>query len=523
MQRGNGSRVLVPACVVVALLAIGCGGGHGGGGTTATTGSGARGNLLTIANPSFPATLDPAKGDNVSSDYNNLVYDPLIVLGPDGKFHPGLALSWKYGPRNLSFSMKLRPNVRFSDGEPFDASAVKTWIEHVRTLPGGAGGGYLRDLRSVEVSGPLSLTVHFKEPTPLLERVFSQALQVGMPGSPRAVKAGTLKTNPVGAGQYVLDRAQTVVRDHYTYVPNPKYWNQGAIHWKKVVIKTISNPSAALQALKTGQVQVVKDQPVTTLNTAKQAGLGFVAPTTLLMGLQFSDRDGRLLKPLGDVRVRQAINYAIDRRAIAGVLGAGYGEVVDQMAAKGDDAYDPALQGRYPYDPEQAKRLLAQAGYAKGFTLPVLSVNVVGQDTLAEAIAGQLAKVGITVKPDIKTNVGDYGAALASTKYPAVTTSWGRLPAVTNYQLLWGPSATGSNPFKNRDARIDALYAELTAAPPQEADAVARRMTKVLVDEGWFAPVVATPLVVLYAKSVAGVNATAERNVTYTNEFRPAG
>jgi peptide/nickel transport system substrate-binding protein len=520
MHRRIGSRVVLGLLALLALVATGCGGGGNGGSTTADRS--ARGDLLTIANPSFPATLDPAKGDNASSDYNALVFDPLIVQAPDGSFKPRLALSWKYGPRNTSFSITLRPNVSFSDGTKLDAQALKTWIEHVVSFPGGAGGGYLKDLRSIDVTSPLSVTLHFRKPTPLLEQVFSQKLQVGMPGSPGAVKARTLKTDPVGTGPYVLDKANTVVRDHYTYVPNRKYWNREEIHWNKIVIKTISNPSAALQALKTRQVQVVKDQPVTTLDAAKRAGLRFVAPTTLLMGLQFSDRDGSLLKPLGDVRVRQAINYAIDREAVAKVLGAGYGEVTDQMAAKGDDAYDSALQHRYPYDLAKARALLAEAGYADGFTLPVLSVNVVGQDTVAELLAGQLAKVGITVKPDVKTNVGDYFTALSGTEFPAVTLSWGRLPAVTNYQLLWGPNASGSNPFKNRDPRLDGLYHELTAAPPQEADAVARKMMQFLIDEAWFAPIVATPLVVLHSPDVTGVNASAQRNGTYATEVAPA-
>src|SRR6185436_4093499 len=264
-------------------------------------------------------------------------------------------LSWEYGPRNMSFSMKLRPNVTFSDGEKLDAQAVKTWIEYMKNFPGGTGGQYLSHLKSIEITGPLSLTLHFKRPTPLLELVFSQTLGLGSPGSPRAVAARTLKTDPVGAGPYVLDKSQTVARDHYTYVPNPRYWNPSAIHWNKVVMKTISNPSAALQALKTGQVQLAWDQEISNALAAERAGLEYAAPATLVMALQLSDRGGRLLKPLGDVRVRQAINYAIDREPIADLLGQGHAEVTDQFAANGDDAYDPELADRYAYDPAKAR------------------------------------------------------------------------------------------------------------------------------------------------------------------------
>lgn len=507
------------AAAIVLCAAIGVSGCGGGVGTTASS----TGGTLTIADGNFPATFDTAMGLNEDNTYYAMTNDPLIVRTPTGKFAPDLALSWQYGPRNESFSLKLRPNVTFSDGTKLDAEAVKAWLEHVKTLPGGPGAGFLASLKSIDVTGPLSLTLHFSKPTPLVELLLSQELAIGQPGSPKAAKAGTLKTNPVGAGPYVLDQTETVARDHYAFVPNPHYWNKSAIHWKKIVIKVIANSNAALQALKTNQVQVVENQAAESIAPAKSAGLKFVAPTTLMMGLQFSDRKGELLKPLGDVRVRQAINYAINRPELGKLLGLGYGEVVDQMAAKGDDDFVPELQNRYPYDPAKAKQLLAEAGYPHGFSLPVLSVALVGQNVVAEALAGQLAKVGIKVEPDIKTNTGEYTAKVGTKEFPAVTLSWGRLPAVTNYQLLWGPKATGANPFKTRSPKLEHIYEELVAAPADRAEAIAHEMQRFLVEEAWFAPVYVTPLAVLYRPSIAGVNATDQRDVTFPQEYRPAG
>jgi peptide/nickel transport system substrate-binding protein len=509
----------IAAAIVLctAIGASGCGGGLG------TAASSSTGGTLTIADGDFPPTFDPAMGLNEDNAYYAMTYDPLIVHTAAGKFEPGLALGWQYGLHNESFSMKLRPNVVFSDGSKLDAEAVKIWIEHVRTLPGGPGAGYLGSLKSVDVTGPLSLTLHFSKPTPLLEFMLSQELSIGQVGSPKAVKAGTLKTDPDGAGPYVLDQAETVARDHYTFVPNPHYWNKSAIHWKKIVLKTITNSNAALEALKTNQVQVVENQAAESIGQAKSAGLKFVAPTTLLMGLQFSDLKGELLKPLGNVRVRQAINYAINRAEVGKLVGLGYGEVIDQMAANGDDDFVPALQSRYPYDPAKAKQLLAEAGYPHGFSMPVLSTAIVGLNVLTEAVAGQLAKVGIKVEPDIKTNVAEYTEKLATKEYPVAALGWGRLPAVTNYQVLWGPNATAQNPFDHTSPKLEHIYQELLAAPADEAEVLNHEMQRFLVDEAWFAPVYATPLVVLYRSSVAGVNASAQRDVTYPSEYRPAG
>jgi peptide/nickel transport system substrate-binding protein len=480
----------------------------------------ATGGTLTIAYPSGPSTLDPGAGANAQGGFKDLAYDPLIVLAPDGTFKPGLALSWKYGPRNKSFSIKLRPGVRFSDGGRLTAAAVKTWIEHTLQVQGGSAKSYLGALKSIDVTGPLSLTFTFTTPTPLLQLVFSQVLEIGEVGSPKAVAANTLATATAGAGPYKLDTGATVTGDHYTYVPNPYYWNRSAIHYKKVVVRVLPNPASTLQALQTGQVQVAADQPVTSIGAAKSAHLKFVAPLTLYLGLNLIDRNGALAKPLGDARVRQALNYGIDRKAITKVVGAGYGRPITQMAVPGDDSYDPGLETAYTYNPTRAKQLLAAAGYPNGFTLSTLSLTVVQEDTVAQAMAGQLAQIGVKLDLDTKTDVGDYFGNFLGGKFPAATIAFGRLPAVVNYQLLYGPTAL-FNPLKAASTDLSRLYYKLIAAPGPQAAAIARQMQQLLVEQAWFVPVVATPLVVLYRPGVAGVNATTKRNVVYFNEIRP--
>ena len=371
------------------------------------------------------------------------------------------------------------------------------------------------------VSGPQQLELKFKAPTPLLELTLSQRLEMGMIGSPKAVAAKTLGTQTAGAGPYMLDKAQSVTGDHYTYVQNPHYWNKPAVHYKRVVLKKIDNPTAALQALKTNQVQVVKDQPVTSIDAAKRANLQSVAPQSLLMGLSLLDRDGKRSKALGDVRVRQAINHAIDRKAVAAVIGAGHGRATAQMAVPGDDSYDAALDRLYPYDQAKAKALLAEAGYPQGFTLPTVATTVVGQDKLGQAIAGQLSKVGIKLDLDVKPAVADYIKDMSAASSPAATLGFGRLPATIYYQLLWGPDAAIFNPFKTESAELDRLNDELAAAPTNEAPAVARQMQGVTVKEAWFAPVVATPLVVLHSSQITGVTANPQRPVMYAPEIAP--
>jgi len=513
-SKSTGRRIafLSLAVAVVVAFSTAC----GGGGPTSKVGS-----TLTIAEPLSPPSLDPATGANENSDYFNLAYDPLIILQPDGTFKPGLALKWNYAAGNKSFSITLRSGVKFSDGDVLDAAAVKGWIQHALALPGGRASTYFGSLTSIDVTGPLALTLNFSSPTPLLELAFSQLLEMGMIGGPRAVAANNLATDTDGAGPYMLDKASSVPGDTYTFIPNPNYWNKSNVYWKKVVLKTITNPNTTLDALRTGQVQVAVGQPVTSVDSAKAAGLKYVAPLTLLMGLSLNDRSGTLSKPLGDVRVRQAINYAIDRTAVAKLIGAGYGRPTAQMAIHGDDSYDPALDNRYPYDVAKAKELLAAAGYPNGFMLAIGSASVVGEDTLGQALAGQLANVGIKVQLDVKNDVGDYFGAFG--KYPVVTLAFGRLPAAIDYQILYGPNASLFNPFKSTNSGLSGLYDQLLSAPSDQAPSVARQMQQIVVEEAWFAPVVASPLVDLYRNEITGVTSTDFRVQEYTTEIRPAG
>ncbi len=514
--------MLAVACIAVGLAA--CGSTSGTSGQTGEAGgAGGKGGTLTIGTPVAPPSLDPATGMNEYSDYFNLAYEPLIVQAPDGSFKPGLAKSWRYGPENKSFSIELEPGLKFSDGTPVDAKAVKNWIEYEVKLPGGPAPVYFESLKSIALSGPLKLTMNFSSPTPLLELVFSQVLEMGMVASPKAVAAESLDTSTAGAGPYMLEPKATVTGSEYVFVPNPHYQNQANVHWQKVVVKAIANPTASLQALQTGQIQVAVGQPTTSVAAAEGAGLKKAAPLTLLMGLSLMDREGKLAKPLANLKVRQALNYAIDREALAKVIGAGQGKPITQMAVPGDDSYDAALEDTYPYEPEKARELLREAGYPNGFSMPTLSVTSVEQDKLAQALAAELKEVGVTLELEVKSDISEYITLMSEAKYPTATIAFGTLPAALDYKLLWGPFPVPFNPFMTPSPQLAKLDEELSAAPPGEAGPIAREMQKYTVEEAWFAPAVATPLVVLYSPDVTGVVATPHRHLIYTTEIAPAG
>lgn len=503
--------------VVMTLSLAACAGGN------ATTAGAAESTTLTIADTGFPTSMDPGGGQNAYNQYYDLAYDPLIVYKVDGSYAPGLATSWEYGPANESFSITLRPGVQFSDGTTMDSSAVKTWIEHELKVPGGAAPNYLGSLTTIDTPDATHLTLHFSKPTPQLPFVFSQQLEMGMIGSPKSVADNSLATKTNGAGEYVLDPSATVVGDHYTFTPNPHYWNPSAIHWKKVIIRYMTSPTTTLQAMQAGQVQLAVQQQASSIDTAKQDGLNVTAPLQAFYGLSFNDRTGSIVPALGDVRVRQAINYAINRDAINKAVFGGQGQPTDQVALPGDDGYNPSLTSAYPYDPAKAKQLLAEAGYPNGFSMHILDRKGLAFDTLAQAISGQLAQVGITATPVDAADNGDYFGKLASGKYETSILGFGGLPGYFLYGLLLGPGATQFNPLKTRSPELDAAYNSLLPVSAQDGKQYAQAMVRFATDQAWFAPLVSTPFVAFSAKSIAGMQARSDaRRLWYLPEVSPA-
>ncbi len=480
------------------------------------------GGTLTVADTGFPSSMDPAGGQNAYNQYYDLAYSPLIYWAQNGQYVPDLATSWSYGPRNESFTMTLRPGVHFSDGSLLTASAVKTWIGHELKVPGGNASIYLAALRTIRIDGPLKLTLFFSKPAPQLPQVFSQGLEMGLIGSPKAVAANNLSTTTDGAGEYVLDKAGTVVGSIYTFTPNPHFWDPSAIHWKKVVIRYIPSPTTTLQAMQSGQVQVAVQQTVASISAAKNDGFGVTKPLQAYYGLAINDRGGKIVPALGNVKVRQAINYAINRAALNKAVFDNQALPLDEPALPGNDGYVKGLAHYYSYNVAKAKQLLAQAGYPHGFTMHILDVNGLNFNLLAEAISGELAQVGITAIPVTASNIADYFGKLASGKYETSILGFGGLPAYYEYDLLLGPHASQFNPLKTESPLLNSLYNKLLVSSESQAVPYAQAMVRYVTKNAWFAIADATPFVAFSAKGIGGMGASALRPEWYLPNAYPA-
>ncbi|MDR2294256.1 MAG: ABC transporter substrate-binding protein [Microbacterium sp.] len=510
------TRALPIAAAVAAMLALSaCAASQ----QDSSTGASGRGTL-TIAQASAPTSLDPADMEQSTGLFAQPAYDALIRVDENGELTPALATEWGFtDDENKVFEVTLRSGVTFSDGAKLDAAALVASLEHLDA--GKSNVATLVNGGTYSAVDEDTVRITWDTPHPLAPQAFTQTWVAGMVVSPKALEtdATTLATQTAGAGPYVLDAKATVAGSRYVYTARDDYWNPEGQHWEKIVITVIENPEQRLNALKTGEV----DYAVGDLGTAKaasDAGLQVRYAPTIFYGLNLLDRAGELGSPLGDVRVRQAINYALDRDKIASALLGEYGFATEQTVVPSEPGYVPALEGHYSFDQAKAKSLLSEAGYPDGFTLSVVASTSATAATLAQVLVEQLAAVGITVTLDSRPSA-DYFEGMTSGTFPAAGIGYGSQPIPMEYDGLFGPQAV-FNPLGSTDPEIERLYHEAIAAPADEARALYEQIQTKLVEEAWFAPVVFAPVFLYAGDGVGEFQVTEARPQFPITELLPA-
>jgi peptide/nickel transport system substrate-binding protein len=246
-----------------------------------------------------------------------------------------------------------------------------------------------------------------------------------------------------------------------------------------------ANATALLNAVQGGQVNASNTFDNATLPQMKSAGFTVYPLELNYAGLLLLDRDGKTNKALGDVRVRQAINYAFDRPALLKAVASGYGTVTNQIFPTSSPAYDKALDSTYPYDPAKAKQLLAEAGYPNGFTLDLPTMSIFS--SVNALVAQQLGAVGITVK-NHDTPIPQIIDTILSRKYSASFFQLQEDP--TDWQLVQFQVAEGAtwNPFHATDSTIEGYVSTIQTGSAAESAAAAKSLNAYLVKNAWFAP-----------------------------------
>jgi peptide/nickel transport system substrate-binding protein len=458
--------------------------------------------VLTIVASSPPNSLDPVLESvgPIGNMYHYLAYDPLIKIDHDGRLTPGLATEWKYTDEaHTTLELTLRSGVKFADGTAMTAADVVASLDHGRT-EGVNGPNWLAAVDSVTAQGDSTVVIKSRQPNDSLPYVLSERMLLGFVIEAKAANAPeTLKTATYGAGPYVLDPDQTVANSTYVYVPNQYYWEPSHIHWSRVVITVVADYNAALQAVQSGAADLMSgNQPMAT--AAKAAGLTVATAPFGLTGIQISDRDGEIVPALKDARVRQALLYAIDRTAIAQAVFGGFSTATPSMLVKGFDGYLEGDDNVYPYDPDKAKQLLADAGYADGFSFDMSVPTANNTNLMAQAIVESWAKLGVKANLQTYTDLGQLTTDILAKKYPVSAFNYGALPSYVQSASFFNGGATQFNPFNTLDDEINQSLLEAAAGTTEQAvnDAYGKAWHRSLVDLAWVSNVYTRDQVTIY-------------------------
>ena len=351
--------------------------------------------VITIAQYADAVSLDPQHtNDNASFSIEKPMIEGLIGFNEKMEQIPQLAEKWDASPDGRVFTFYLRKGVKFHDGTPFNAAAVKANFDRVRNPD-----NKLRRYTLYKIISQIDVindsTVRFTLSEPFGAMIATFAHPAGGINSPTAVQkyGNDYEKNPVGTGPYKF--AEWVPNDHITLVKNPDYWDKAnEAKVDKIIIKPVPEEGTRIAMLQKGDAQFINFVPYIQADVVKADRNLSLASTEAIYTFWVAMNIQK--KPFNDVRVRQALNYAVDKDAVIKAVLRGQGKPADSPLAPRVWGYTPVKT--YPYDPAKAKALLAEAGYPNGFkTVLRGNVQTDAKDAMV-AIQGQLKQVGVDVE-----------------------------------------------------------------------------------------------------------------------------
>ena len=434
------------------------------------------------------------------------VYEPLVRQDPMLRATPGLARGWRaMDPTTWVFT--LRPNVFFHDGSPMTAEDVKFSIDRARNMPGARTlRAYLKDIEAVTVVDPMTIQVKTVGPSPALPDNLS--LVVVLPRSigkadEDAFSHGRIAigTGPYKFGEWV--RGQRVV-----LVRNDKYWGERE-PWDKVSFEFIPKEPARATALLTGAVDIINGASASVVEALKRnpsieqaATVSYMLnylfldqrPTTPLV----TDAAGKPLpnNPLANLKVRQAINLAIDRDVLARKVMKGDSEPAGQAVPEGFFGYDATLKPAKG-DAAKARALLAEAGFPQGFQMTLYCTNdrYLNDAKVCEALGQMLTQAGIKTAVQTQPYAVVLGKA-QGTKPDVSDLSIGMMgigavsgdslqPMIATLQSRDAKAGTGQNNYgRYSNAKLDALIAQANKTiSPVEREALQKQAAQLAAED----------------------------------------
>ena len=371
---------------------------------------------LTIGLSAAITSLDPHFANNSPNKaVARHFFEALLKFDEKLEVVPALAVSWRR-TGDTTWEFQLRPNVKFSDGTPFTADDVVASFERAPNVPNSPSslGLFTRSIKQVTAVDPLKVRIETKYPDPLLPIMVPEIVIV--PSANRAATTAEYNNGKtmVGTGPFVF--GAYLPGDRIIMRRNEHYWGRPA-DWSKVTLRIITNDGARVAGLLSGDLDLIENVPPDLIAKVKQNSAFRIVQSTpalpVYLGMDLG-RDvtpfasatnaapGAKANPLLDKRVRQALSYAIDRKAIAERIMSGTVTPAGQMLPDGLFGTSSKIAAA-PYDPKKAKALLAEAGYPNGFSLTINGPNDrwANDSKVVQTIAQMWTRIGVTTKVDV--------------------------------------------------------------------------------------------------------------------------
>lgn len=465
--------------ILIGLLLTACGGGSTQAveeptaeatqvSSAATEAPVASGGILTVGVPVEPETLDPGDGVYVQEQFIAMnLFDSLLSIAPDGTLYAGLASAWKPNAEYSEFTFTLRDDVTFHDGTAFKADAVKASFDHIMSegvLESG-GKSLLQDHEYIEtvVVDDYTVTVKFAASYPLFLRdAARQWLSISSPAALEEFGADYGR-NPVGTGPFKFvqwdAQSQIVLERNPDYNWAPEFAaHQGPALLDQVILHILPEAATRLTAFETGEILIAGEPPALDAIAMVDAGTASIQ-TFAQPGVPAILMINSTKAPTDNVDVRKALILAVNQEELAQTAFQSLGLPATSVISPTTWAYDEAAASLYSYDPEEAARLLEEAGWVDtdgdglrekdGEKLTIdWPDNPAWSEAFNELLIGYLTNVGF----DVQYRSMDDGAAyeeLLAGNYTLVYMYWTRPDPTPLRYLFHSENANGGGAWTN--------------------------------------------------------------------------
>jgi peptide/nickel transport system substrate-binding protein len=385
------SSVFAIGLLLVAIVGVG---------TLSTTLAQSAPVTVTVATSAEPVLLDPHRAtERFTSIFLTNIFDSLLSRGTDLAISPNLATSWVQVQPDV-WQFELREGVTFHNGEPFNAAAVKFTIDRfIDPEFNSPQATHVRTVTGAEVIDEYTVNIHTNGPDALLLARMSELFGVILPPQYIAeVGDDGFAAHPIGTGPWKF--VEWAKNERIVLEAFDDYW-QGRPEVDRLVLRPIPEAASRIASLIAGEVDLIDAVPyvlIPQLETYPNLEVLPVGTSRVFFLVLDTTKP-----PFDDVRVRQALNFALDVESIVAGVARGQGWPVATFVVPGSTGYDPTIEA-YPYDPERARELLAEAGYPDGIVVDFDSFtgSIADHAVLAEAIAGQISDAGFRTNLTIR-------------------------------------------------------------------------------------------------------------------------